>query len=91
MCGSRRTPRAACKEHSVLSRRLFSACAIAAFLAACCAGQTSGHVREWQDRKFGMFIHFGLYSIPGGVWKGQRITRGYSEQIMSHAPVPREE
>ncbi len=46
-------------------------------------------IRQWQDRKFGMFIHWGLYSIPGGMWNGQRITKGYSEQIMRHAPVPK--
>jgi alpha-L-fucosidase len=48
-------------------------------------------IREWQDRKFGMFIHFGLYSIPAGVWKDKKITNGYSEQIQSHAPIPKEE
>ena len=48
-------------------------------------------IREWQGRKFGMFIHWGLYSIPGGVWDGKKITNGYSEQIMSHAPVPKED
>jgi len=41
-------------------------------------------VRDWQELKFGMFIHFGLYSLAGGVWKGKKITRGYSEQILSH-------
>lgn len=29
---------------------------------------------DWfQDAKFGMFIHWGLFSIPAGVWDGQRI------------------
>ncbi len=41
-------------------------------------------VQDWQELKFGMFIHFGLYSLAGGVWKGEKITRGYSEQILSH-------
>ena len=48
-------------------------------------------IQAWQDRKFGMFIHWGLYSIPAGVWNGQRITRGYSEQIQSHADIPKTE
>jgi alpha-L-fucosidase len=48
-------------------------------------------IQQWQDRKFGMFIHWGLYSIPAGVWNGRRITSGYSEQIQSHAPIPKEE
>ena len=45
-------------------------------------------VQAWQARKFGLFIHFGLYSMLGGVWDGRRITKGYSEQIQSFAPVP---
>ncbi|MEW9623820.1 alpha-L-fucosidase [Rhodanobacter geophilus] len=45
-------------------------------------------VQAWQARKFGLFIHFGLYSMLGGVWHGKRITQGYSEQIQSFAPVP---
>ncbi len=27
----------------------------------------------------------------GGMWQGRRITNGYSEQIMSHAPVPKDQ
>jgi alpha-L-fucosidase len=45
-------------------------------------------VTHWQDRKFGMFIHFGLYSELGGMWQGQKIDNGYSEQIMANAPIP---
>jgi alpha-L-fucosidase len=48
-------------------------------------------VREWQDRKFGLFIHFGLYSMLGGIWQGQKIDNGYSEQIMGNAPISREQ
>jgi alpha-L-fucosidase len=48
-------------------------------------------VRTWQDRKFGMFIHFGLYSQLGGVWKGKQVDNGYSEQIMANAPIPVDE
>lgn len=48
-------------------------------------------VRQWQDRKFGMFIHFGLYSQLGGMWKGKQVDNGYSEQIMANAPIPLEE
>ena len=45
-------------------------------------------IRQWQDRKFGMFIHFGLYSAYGGMVNGKKIDNGYSEQIMANAPVP---
>ena len=43
---------------------------------------------EWSDNKYSMFIHFGLYSTLGGVWDGSQVTRGYSEQIQSHAGIP---
>ncbi|MCU1292284.1 MAG: glycoside hydrolase family 29 (alpha-L-fucosidase) [Bryobacterales bacterium] len=45
-------------------------------------------IREWQSRKFGMFIHFGLYSELGGVWKGRQYSGNYSEQIQSDAHIP---
>ena len=48
-------------------------------------------VRAWQARRFGMFIHFGLYSQLGGVWKGKQIDNGYSEQIMANAPIQRDQ
>lgn len=47
----------------------------------------SGMYDEWHSAKFSMFIHFGLYSYYGGVWNGQPVTRGYSEQIQSHAGI----
>lgn len=38
---------------------------------------------QWfEDARFGMFIHFGLYSIPGGVWQDEAVKRnGYAEWI----------
>ena len=43
---------------------------------------------EWfMDAKFGLFIHWGLYSIPAGVWKGKEIP-GIGEWIMNHAKIP---
>lgn len=45
------------------------------------------HMAIWQEQKFSMFIHWGLYSIPAGIWDGQKIT-GYSEQIKGHAKIP---
>ena len=48
-------------------------------------------VLAWQSRRFGMFIHFGLYSELGGVWQGKPVQNGYSEQIMANAPIPRDQ
>lgn len=43
--------------------------------------------KRWQDDKFSMFIHFGLYSHLGGVWDGEPVRQGYSEQIQSFAGI----
>jgi Alpha-L-fucosidase len=43
--------------------------------------------QRWLDQKFSMFIHFGLYSVYGGVYEGKPVTRGYSEQIQSFAGI----
>jgi len=48
-------------------------------------------VKQWQARKFGMFIHFGLYSELGGVWQGKQYSGNYSEQIQSDAHIPEAE
>ncbi len=43
--------------------------------------------RRWIDQKFSMFIHFGLYSVYGGIYEDEPVTRGYSEQIQSFAGI----
>lgn len=40
----------------------------------------------WREARFGLFIHWGLYSVPAGVWEGERIT-GIGEQIMRFAEI----
>ena len=44
-------------------------------------------LKSWHDNKFSMFIHFGVYSELGGVWNGQPVKNGYSEQIQAHAGI----
>ena len=41
----------------------------------------------WREAKFGMFIHWGVYAIPAGVWKGEHIP-GIGEWIMLRAEIP---
>lgn len=41
----------------------------------------------WRAAKFGMFIHWGVYAIPAGVWKGEHIP-GIGEWIMLRAEIP---
>ena len=39
---------------------------------------------EWfREAKYGLFIHWGLYAIPAGEWKGKRIAR---HRRMDHEP-----
>ena len=45
----------------------------------------------WREARFGMFIHWGVYAIPGGEWKGKFVPPGGGEWIMNTANVPVEE
>ena len=41
----------------------------------------------FKEGKFGLFIHWGLYSLLGGVYKGET-TRGVAEWIMDTLQIP---
>lgn len=41
----------------------------------------------FHQAKYGLFIHWGLYSIPAGVWKGRR-SPGIGEWIMNRMRIP---
>lgn len=41
----------------------------------------------WRDAGFGMFIHWGLYAIPGGIYQGDTV-RGNAEWIMDKLDIP---
>ncbi|NEW83986.1 MAG: alpha-L-fucosidase [Mariniphaga sp.] len=41
----------------------------------------------WRDARFGIFIHWGLYSIPAGEWKGTEYPQ-IGEWIMKNARIP---
>lgn len=41
----------------------------------------------FKEAKYGMFIHWGLYAIPAGEWKGKQIP-GLGEWIMNRAHIP---
>ncbi|HWQ52160.1 MAG TPA: alpha-L-fucosidase [Bryobacteraceae bacterium] len=68
---------------------------IAVLLLAAAAQNAFGQARTtddqrfkwWRDARFGMMIHWGLYSVPGGEWKGQ--TMEYiGEWLMSRFRIP---
>jgi alpha-L-fucosidase len=41
----------------------------------------------WKEARFGMFIHWGVYSVPAGVWNGKDIP-GIGEWIMNRGKIP---
>ncbi len=41
----------------------------------------------WRDARFGMFIHWGVYSVPAGTYNGAQIG-GLGEWIMHEAKIP---
>ncbi len=41
----------------------------------------------WKEARFGMFIHWGVYSVPAGTYEGKRIG-GIGEWIMHHGKIP---
>lgn len=43
-------------------------------------------IEAWQAMRFGLFIHWGVYSIPAGVWDGRQIEK-LGEQIQRHADI----
>ncbi len=44
----------------------------------------------WQKARFGMFVHWGVYSLPAGEWKG-KIVSGYAEHLMRKEKIFRAE
>ena len=51
------------------------------------SAQRDARMQWWREARFGMFIHWGLYSIPAGTWHGQQIP-GIGEWIMNNASIP---
>ena len=41
----------------------------------------------WREARFGMFIHWGVYSLPAGTWNGREIG-GIGEWIMNRGKIP---
>lgn len=47
--------------------------------------QNNQRLKWFQEAKFGMFIHWGLYAVPAGEWNGNT---NYAEWIMLHGDIP---
>jgi alpha-L-fucosidase len=49
--------------------------------------QRDARMQWWREARFGMFIHWGVYSVPAGTYAGQPV-RGIGEWIMSSGKIP---
>jgi alpha-L-fucosidase len=45
-------------------------------------------MKWWREARFGMFIHWGVYAIPAGVWNGAEVKRSGGEWIMNRGKIP---
>lgn len=49
--------------------------------------QKQNRMAWWDDARFGMFIHWGLYAVPAGEWNGET---NHAEWIRTTAQIPLE-
>jgi len=49
--------------------------------------QHEARMAWWKDARFGMFIHWGIYSVPAGTYDGKQIP-GIGEWIMNRGKIP---
>jgi alpha-L-fucosidase len=47
-------------------------------------------IQWWRDAKFGMFVHWGIYSLPAGEWKGKKVS-GYAEHLMRKEKISKKD
>ena len=47
-------------------------------------------LKWFRDAKYGLFIHWGLYTVAAGEWKGRR-SLGLGEWVMFRSQVPVDE
>ena len=51
------------------------------------AAERDARMGWWRDAKFGLFIHWGLFAVPAGEWKGKPVP-GIGEWIMNKGSIP---
>src|SRR5690349_21383360 len=52
-----------------------------------CGSTHDERMQWWRDARFGMFIHWGVYSVPAGVWKGEQ-SKHIGEWLMLDYKIP---
>jgi alpha-L-fucosidase len=71
----------------MIGRRLIAALGVLLTAAAGAGADDDQRLDWWREARFGMFIHWGLYAIPAGVWDGEPVG-GIGEWIMNSARIP---
>src|SRR3989440_7978836 len=49
--------------------------------------QRDARMKWWREARFGMFIHWGIYSVPAGTWNGREVG-GAGERLMNVGKIP---
>ncbi|MBI4556907.1 MAG: alpha-L-fucosidase [Candidatus Hydrogenedentes bacterium] len=83
------------KSYRALALGILSVFAFGSITPARAAEGVRGETKEqrdarmawWREAKFGLFIHWGLYAVPGGVWNGKDVDTA-GEWIMFGAKIP---
>jgi len=84
------------KFHLIVIGTLLVLLSLGLAAPALASGQVPAETKEqrdarmawWREAKFGMFIHWGLYSVPAGTWKGKTEGEGAGEWIMFEMKIP---
>lgn len=66
---------------------IIAACFLSGRAGAQDAAPEKPSTQWFEEAKYGLFLHFGLYSIPAGIWKDQKYY-GISEWIQRRAKIP---
>jgi alpha-L-fucosidase len=67
--------------------RLLCIAALAALPVFAQTPTAEERIRWWTDAHFGMFIHWGIYTVPAGEWNGKPVA-GLGEWIMNRGKIP---
>jgi len=49
--------------------------------------QRDARMQWWREGKFGMFVHWGVYSTTGGLYNGQKLPNS-AEWMMAKGKIP---
>src|SRR3954469_9696365 len=49
--------------------------------------QHDARMQWWREARFGLFIHWGIYSIPAGMWHDKQVPK-LGEWIMNNGRIP---